>query len=152
MNAFLKFNLIIHVIAGVGGIICSYAVLMSLLKKKPNFVFLKAVSLASVLGYAVSALSGKYYEEVYYEAAVKPVIEAGKYSWAHGALFEAKEAAFVPIPILAFLVALAVWFWGKRLEDDEKLKKRVALLSLAAVILGTFVALAGMFVSGAANG
>ena len=152
MSAFLKFNLIIHVFAGVIGVICSYAVLMGLLKKKPNFAFLKAVSLASVLGYAVSALSGKYYEEIYYEAVVKPVIEAGKYPWAHGALFEAKEAAFVPIPILALLVALAIWFWEKRLEDNEKLKKEIALLSMTAVILGTFVALTGMLVSGAANG
>ena len=53
---------------------------MGLLKKKPNFAFWKAVSLASVLGYAVSALSGKYYEEICYEAVVKPVIGSGKIS------------------------------------------------------------------------
>ncbi len=149
MTPFLKLNLIVHIIAGIAAVILFYAFLISILKREPNFKFLKQSSLWGAVLFFASWLSGAYYYVVYYGKSVRSVIKAGSYPWAHGIFMETKEHVFLFLPFLALALVFAVWLLGNKILEDEKFKKSLAFLSLAIVILGTAVTAMGFAVSSA---
>ena len=64
---------------------------------------------------------------------------------------EAKEHVFLFLPFLAIVLALAIWFLESEILADEKLKRYLILTAGAAFVLGLFIVLMGMAISGAAN-
>jgi len=150
MSDLLKFMLAAHVLLGIVGIIAFYAVWMGLLKRRVNIGFLKWSALAGFSGFILSWLSGGYYYVDYYGSSVKPVILQGPYPLAHIILTETKEHVFLFLPFLALVITLALWFYGEKLEN-EKFKKTLAAVAAAATLLGAFIAVAGVAISGAAR-
>lgn len=145
----LGFAVVAHVILGLCGLASSYAVALNLRKRESNLAFLKAFSLLAILSYLGSWATGAYYYVLQYGKAVKPIIVAGKYPWAHTIFMESKEHIFLLIPFLSLMTASIIWFLGNRLQSDELSRKAVSGLALATFFLGVFVAIAGVFVSGA---
>ena len=94
--------LVAHIILGLIGIGAFYAVWMGLLKKVPKLAFLFWASLLGFLSFIASWLTGGYYYVEYYGGAVKPIIKAGEYPWAHLVVMEAKDVIFLFLPILGF--------------------------------------------------
>jgi hypothetical protein len=86
---------------------------------------------------------------VYYGKVVKPVITAGEYPWAHAVFMEGKEHVFLILPFMALALTMGLVFLRK--NQNTQLQKALAALAATLVILGLFVALAGVAVSGAAR-
>lgn len=147
MTATLATALIAHVILGVTAIALINLTLMHLVRRAPSFLYLSVVSFMAFALFLISWASGAYYYVVHYGKSVKPIIVAGKYPWAHAFFMEAKEHVFLFIPFLAFLLWLVVNLL--RRVQDPKLKRAAAVLALVALLIGVFVAGAGIFVSGA---
>lgn len=143
----LTYALITHVISGVIAIGLIHLVFMHLIKKSPNWRYLSAVSLSSVILFLVSWVTSAFYYVTYYGKSVKPKIVEGPYPWAHQIFMEAKEHIFILIPFLAISLYLCIKILEK--NQDDRFKKAVSILALIALILGTFVAGAGILVSGA---
>ncbi|MEK9150944.1 MAG: hypothetical protein AAB411_02570 [Patescibacteria group bacterium] len=151
MSLALKINLIVHIVVGLIAVAAFYAVLVNLLKSRLNFSSLRFFSLAGVIGIFLSWFTGGYYYAVYYGQAVKPIIKKSGYPWIHNVLMEAKEHVFLFLPFLAIVLALAIWFLESEILADEKLKRYLILTAGAAFVLGLFIVLMGMAISGAAN-
>lgn len=149
MTDLQRINLILHVLLGVVGVVASYAVWLALLKRTVNVVSARGWSLLAALSYVLSWLTGGYYYVTYYGSAVKPVIKAGAFPWAHTMFMEWKEHIFLFLPFLALVVFLALFFAGERVVGDQRLKRELATLGGVVSALGTIVALAGVVVSGA---
>ncbi len=145
----LKLLLSSHVVFGVLGIAAFYAVLLQLLKQKRSIRFLKISSISGVILLVLSWLTGGYYYATYYGKAVRAVIKAGKYSWAHTVFMEAKEHIFLFLPFLAVVVAIVLHTQAYRLETDARLKKQLTWLTGILVVLGIIITLAGAIISGA---
>lgn len=143
------FAIVAHVILGLCGLAATYAVALNLRKREIPLPFLKAVSLTAILSYLGSWATGAYYYVLQYGKAVKPVIVAGKYPWAHTIFMESKEHVFLLIPFLSLMTTALIWFLGDRLKSDEPFRRTVAGLALATFFLGVFVTVAGVFISGA---
>ncbi|GMQ95258.1 MAG: hypothetical protein BMS9Abin13_371 [Patescibacteria group bacterium] len=147
----LSSALVLHVIIGLVGIIASYAVLMGLLKRAPSLAFLKYTSFTAFASYMLSWLIGGYYYVIYYGAAVKPTIKEGAYPWAHTLLMESKEHIFLFLPFLSFIIFLVIALLGREILEKRDLKNSLAALAGVVVAIGTFIALAGIVISGAAG-
>lgn len=145
----LTLSLIAHVVIGLVGVIASYATLMSLLKRAPKLKFLKYASLTAFVSYFISWLTAGYYYVVFYGSSVKPIIKAGSYPWAHSLITETKEHVFLFLPIISFLTFLVILFTGDVLEENAKLKKTLAFIVGATVVVGIFITLSGIIISGA---
>ena len=104
MNSFLIFTLVAHIILGLIAIAALYAVWMGLLKKRLAARFLAWSAWISAISFFLSWLSGGYYYVVHYGKAVKPLIKAGPYPWAHTVVMEAKEHIFLFLPFCALVV------------------------------------------------
>lgn len=151
MSPLLQFLLSSHVILGIVGIIAFYAVLIGLLKRAPSLTFLRISSVVGFLSIVASWFSGGYYYVVYYGGAVKPIIKAGDFPWAHLVIMEVKEHAFLILPFVSLVLALIFYLIGDRVLEEPKLKSSVVLLAAVATIIGTFIAIAGMIVTGGAR-
>lgn len=151
MSTILAFALSTHVIAGIVGVMASYAVTLHLLKKDFNLNFLKISSLLAFLSYMISWFSGGYYYVAYYGSAVKPLIVEGVYPWAHLVMMETKEHIFLMLPFATFVLAVIFFVIGERLQTDNTLKRSTLLLSGVITILATAITIMGMLVSGAAR-
>ena len=149
MTAILPQLLIVHVIIGLIGVMSSYAVLMGLLQRKVSLGFLKGASWLAVISYIIAWFTGGYYYVVFYGKAVKPVIKAGAYPWAHTFFMETKEHLFLFLPILAIVLVVLVTLCGQAFDTHPKLKKYTALLAALTASIGIFMALAGVVISGA---
>lgn len=151
MFVLLKYFLVGHIFLGLLGIIFFYAVLMTLFRQvdEKRLKFLKLYSLGGFISFILSWLTGGYYYVLYYGAAVKPTIIAGKYPWAHGIIMEAKEHIFLFLPFAALVITLLFYFFGDKIEQNQNIKKSVILLSVVIVIIGTLMALMGIIISGA---
>ena len=141
--------LIAHVAIGLIGVMASYAVLMGLLQRKVSLGFLKVAAWVATLSYFVTWFTGGYYYVFFYGKAVKPVIKAGAYPWAHTFVMETKEHLFLFLPVLAVVLLVLVTRCGVVFDTHQNLKKYTALLSALTVLLGVFMALAGVVISGA---
>lgn len=100
---------------------------------------------AALIGVALLVLAwiaGGWHYLTDYAVAVKPVIKAGPFPWAHIVITETKEHIFLFIPFLAFLV------WGllSRYRDElrENLEARKAILITSFLVVLLAFAMAGM--------
>lgn len=136
---------------GLLGVIALYAVWMSILKKTPSLTSLKISSLTALVSLLLSWFSGGYYYVTYYGDAVKPIIKGGDFPWAHLVFMETKEHVFLMLPFVAVVLAAAFWLQGDRALTDPKIKRSLAILAAVATVIGIFIALAGIIVSGGAR-
>ncbi len=147
----LKYFLVSHIFFGLLGIIFFYAVLISGIKQI-NFQkikFFRRSALFGFLSFVLSWLTGGYYYVLYYGAAVKPTIIAGKYPWAHSIFMEIKEHIFLFLPFAALVITLMFYLFWDNLNQNPKIKNSVIALSAIVVIIGTIIALMGIIISGA---
>lgn len=149
MSELFKFLLISHVIFGIVGVAASYAVWLVLLKKEPSISLLKKASTISFFSYLVSWFSGGYYYVLYYGDVQKPKIISGTYPWAHKIFTEAKEHIFLFLPFAVLALLVVVWKGSQDFSQNDGLRKRAAFLAGVITVLGLFVALAGIIISGA---
>ncbi|MBI5005231.1 MAG: hypothetical protein HZC03_01360 [Candidatus Lloydbacteria bacterium] len=149
MTAILPQLLIVHVTIGLIGVIASYAVLMGLLRRKASLGFLKGAAWVAAVSYIVAWFTGGYYYVVFYGKAIKPVIKAGAYPWAHTFFMETKEHFFLFLPILAIVLLVLTTRCGVAFDTHSRLKKYTALLAALTTGIGVFMALAGVVISGA---
>lgn len=147
----LYIALIVHIIAGLIGVISAFALLIGLLRRVPKIRSLKIWSLAVFLSFMVSWFSGAYYYVLYYGKAVKPIIVGGAYPWAHKIVMEAKEHIFLFIPFVALVVMIGIFAAPDAILGDRPIKKSLAWLSAFVFVLGALIALAGVAISGAAR-
>ncbi len=151
MNSFLIFTLVAHIILGLIAIAALYAVWMGLLKKRLAARFLAWSAWISAISFFLSWLSGGYYYVVHYGKAVKPLIKAGPYPWAHTVVMEAKEHIFLFLPFCALVIALAISFLGPKIEEYPVIRRALAFLTGIAVFVGIAITLSGVLISGAAR-
>ena len=149
MSALLQNALIGHVMLGLTGITLLVVVLVGMLRKNVNVKLLKTFSLLSLLSFLGSWFLGGYYYVIYYGKAVKPIIKAGDYRWAHSVIMETKEHIFLFIPFLVAISFLVILLEGERLNVDSKLKKALILIVASAVVLGVLITFGGVVISGA---
>ena len=149
MIAILPQLLIAHVIIGLIGVMSSYALLMGLLKRKASLGFLKGAAWLAAISYIIAWFTGGYYYIVFYGKAIKPVIKAGAYPWAHSFFMETKEHLFLFLPILAITLFVLVIRCGVAFDTHSNLKKNTALVAAITTAIGVFMALAGVLISGA---
>lgn len=146
MTTLLASALIIHVVSGVVGIGMHNVVLMHLLKKAPNYVFLSRLAWSAALLFLLSWATSAYYYVTYYGTAVKPRILEGALPAGHVFFMETKEHIFLLLPFIAISIALAISYL--RGMPDEGVRKSTALLTLVALGIGAATAAFGIIVSG----
>lgn len=98
--------------------------------------------IASLVGFVlvwVTWLAGGSYYVVYYGSAVKPIIKAGPWPWAHAICMEAKEHVFLFLPFLVILLFVLVWKYGARLPEEKEL--RLAFFSVSGVTILVFISM-----------
>lgn len=148
MSLIFKIALASHVLLGIVGVIALYAIWMGLLKKDMPLVFLKRISLVGFLSIIMSWFAGGYYYVFYYGGIVKPVIKEGAYPWAHLIFTETKEHIFLVLPFVSLVLVLLFWCIGDKLKNDQLLKKSAMWFVGAATLIGVFVTIAGIVISG----
>lgn len=151
MSALLQTLLISHVIFGVIGVIALYAVWMGLLKRAPAISFLRYSSFAAFFSFIVSWLSGGYYYVAHYGSAVKPIIKEGAFPWAHLIIMEVKEHIFLVLPFASLTLFLLLLLGSERITTDAMFKRRVVWLAGIVTMIGIFITIAGVVVTGGAQ-
>lgn len=146
MTTLLATTLIVHVLSGVIAIGMLNVVLVHLLKKTPNYIFVSRVAWSAVLMFIISWVTAAYYYVTYYGSAVKPRILAGNLPIAHTFFMETKEHIFLILPFMTISIALCVMYL--RVNPDERLRKSTAFLTFVAFIIGVVVAASGIIISG----
>ncbi len=146
MTPILATLLIVHVIGGVIAIGMHNVILMHLLKKAPNYIFVSRLAWSAATLFFLSWATSAYYYVTYYGSAVKPRILAGATPAAHTFFMETKEHIFLVLPFVAISIALCTTYL--RAVPDDALRKSTALLTLIALIIGAATAASGIFVSG----
>lgn len=146
MTTTLAALLIVHVIGGVIAIGMHNVILMHLLKKAPNYVFVSRIAWSAVALFFLSWATSAYYYVTYYGTAVKPRILAGATPVAHTFFMETKEHIFLVLPFVALSIALCTTYL--RSNPDDGLRKSTAFLTLIALTIGVATAASGMLVSG----
>lgn len=103
-----------------------------------------------VLSFIVSWIIGGYYYVVYYGTQVKPIINSGSASWAHGIIMEAKEHIFLFIVPLAIVTMCTMLLTD---EDIDRLGLRRTVLWLIGLVagIGLTIGLMGFIISSAAR-
>ena len=151
MNEIVRNALIIHVFAGVFGMISYYTVCMGFLKKMPHFRFLAWESAFGLASFIISWIFGGYYYIFYYGGIVKPFILGDERSFAHTIFMEAKEHIFLFIPILSAVVLLMILLGKEEIAKNKDMRYGVASIAGLIVFLSVVLALSGMLISGAAR-
>lgn len=146
MTPTLAALLIVHVLSGVVAIGMHNVVLMHLIKKAPNYVFVSRIAWSAFALFLISWATSAYYYVTYYGTNVKPRILAGDAPWAHAFFMETKEHIFLVLPFIALSIALTISYL--RTNPDDTLRRRVAVLTLVAFIIGVATAALGVVVSG----
>lgn len=147
MTLLLTYALVVHVMTGILAIGLVHLVSMHFLKKAPSWKYLQALSGWSIILFFVSWATSAFYYVTYYGSVVKPKIMAGAYPWAHQIFMEAKEHIFILLPFLTIALWLVIRLLAK--EQDEELKKAGTILAFTILLLGVFIALSGILISGA---
>jgi Na+-transporting methylmalonyl-CoA/oxaloacetate decarboxylase gamma subunit len=91
----------------------------------------------------LSWITGGYYYLTNYQVAVKALIKAGPYPWAHSVITEVKEHVFMFLPFLAIVVWGILKQYGTALVEDKKNLARSVLILAAFIFLLSFL-IAGM--------
>ncbi|OGG76265.1 hypothetical protein A2950_01465 [Candidatus Kaiserbacteria bacterium RIFCSPLOWO2_01_FULL_55_19] len=147
MTTTLAALLIVHVLGGIIAIGMHNVVLMHLLKKAPNYVFVSRLAWSAFVLFILSWATSAYYYVTYYGSAVKPRILAGSLPFAHTFFMETKEHIFLVLPFLALSIALCTTYLRMN-PDDDNLRKGTAFLTLVALVVGVVTAASGIIVSG----
>lgn len=140
--------LVVHVMAGLIGVIAAYANLIEILRREPQIKKLITASVFSLVGYLLSWVSGGYYYLTYYGSQVKPLILNGPNPWAHSVFTESKEHIFIFLPLIALVTCLLVCANNTKVIQPGSLKKSFIWLTVMQVGLGAFVTVAGFIMSG----
>lgn len=146
MTPILATALIVHVLSGVVGVGIHNSVLVHLLKKTPNYIFVSRLAWSAVGLYFLSWATAAYYYVTYYGVAVKPRILAGEMPIAHTFFMETKEHIFLMLPFVSISIALCVTYL--RENSDDLLRKRTVFLTSVALVIGVVVVASGILVSG----
>jgi|SRR3989344_2848836 len=146
MTQLLATALVLHVVLGLVGLGAIYFTFMQVIRREPPWGIAVKASWTALFGFLLSWITGAYYYVVYYGVEVKPRIVEGEFPWAHQVFMEAKEHVFLLIPFLAVVVLLAVY--ALREHENPALKSATSALIATALVLGVFVAAAGIIVSG----
>ncbi len=150
MTGTLKFLLSAHVILGLLGIILFAAVGLGLLRERLSLKSLRKQSLWGTVFFVLSWLTGGYYYVAYYGKAVRGVIKAGQYPWAHSVFMEAKEHIFLFLPFLALAVVAGLsTLLGEKRDGDAWLRGQLSFVTGVIVVLGILITLSGVVISGA---
>jgi hypothetical protein len=151
MTLLLQLSLVAHVILGIIGVAASYAVWLHGVKKIPPIQFLKISAGIAFFSFVFSWVAGAYYYVVYYGTAVKPIIKAGAFPWAHNFFMEMKEHVFLLLPFLSLVVFTTILVFGEQLarEENVPIKRALSFLSGIVVLLGFVIAVSGIVISGA---
>ena len=144
----ITLTLILHVVIGLIGVAASFMVVIGLLKQKLSFKFLSFATFTAFISYILSWVTGGYYYVIQYGGAVKPVIIAGPYPWAHAFFTEVKEHVFLFLPFLSLILFLMVFFMRETLSEDTQMKRILMLIALLVFLLGIYVTVSGMIMSG----
>lgn len=148
MTLLQTISLVVHVVAGVVGVIAAYTILIEILRREPQVKKLVTASVFSLVGYLLSWVSGGYYYLTFYGSQVKPLILNGPYPLAHSIFTEAKEHVFIFLPLIAAVTCLLVCANKAKLTQSGALKKSFTWLTVIQVVLGVFVTVAGFIMSG----
>lgn len=149
MSILFQWSLIAHVLAGILGVVSTYAIWIGLLKKAINIKNLKRWGSAGFVLMVVSWVTGGYYYTAYYGSSVRPVIKAGAYPWAHSLFMEWKEHVFLFLPFLTFILWLVVNTMQPKETTAPAWGKSAAALAGVTTVLGILIALSGVIISGA---
>ena len=149
MSTLFGYTLVAHILLGLVGIGAFYAVWMALMKRVPKLRFLFWSSLVGLVSFIASWLSAGYYYVEYYGGAVKPVIKAGAYPWAHLVVMEVKEHLFLFLPILAALTFIIFALLEETAIENQDIKRALAYISGFIVVVGVLITLGGVMISGA---
>lgn len=112
-----------------------------------GFVRAKTVSLIGLLLFVASWIVGGYYYVVTYGSAVKPVITASEFSWAHSIIMETKEHVFLFLPVLAVLVWLVLKSAKGWKDMTKEGRTALGVLSIFVFLLGFSMALMGFLIA-----
>ena len=151
MSTLFGVLLVLHVLFGIFGVICSFMFSFMLIKETWERRKLVVVSACAWVAYMVSWIAGGWYYWKHYGAQVKPVIMGGDYSWAHLIFTESKEHVFLFLPFVSFCLFALVYFTSDALRVDPALKRNTLMLSLAVTALGVIVTLSGVLITGGAR-
>ncbi len=149
MNTLTALNLVLHIVFGLLGVMAIYSALVVLMKERPSVGFLRFLSVSGLLFMLLAWITGGYYYTTYYGSAVKPIIKAGQFSWAHTLIMEAKEHTFLLLPFLVAVLMLGVLLVNSSLLNDPRVRRPLAALAGVAFTIGAIIALAGVVISGA---
>lgn len=149
MSSTMTLWLILHVFLGLAGTLWYGATWLGI-ERRDIFVWrIHHYALYGFFALVLSWITGGLYYTEYYGAAVKPVILAGQYPWAHQFFTELKEHLFLFLPFLALAVTLVIWAMGDRLHNHPMLKSTMAKVIGVIVTIGSLMALMGVVISGA---
>lgn len=149
MSTITQVYLILHVLLGLAGTLWYGAAWLCMERKDMAVARLQHYALLGFIAVLLSWITGGLYYTSYYGKAVKPVILAGKYPWAHQFFTEYKEHLFLLLPFLAFAVTMAVIIMGEQIWKNPALHAALAKLAGLVVVIGALMALMGVLISGA---
>lgn len=149
MSTALQLWLILHVLLGLAGTLWFGAAWLGIERKDVAVPRLQHYTFFGFLAIVLSWLTGGLYYTDHYGSAVKPIILAGKYAWAHTFFTELKEHLFLFLPFLALAVTMIVWTMGERIWKQPQLHQVTAKLVGLTVTIGALMALMGVVISGA---
>ena len=148
MTTTLLTMLIFHVLLGLAALLFYGAMWLGINKREPDVYRQRQWSLWGLLLLVLSWLTGGYYYVSYYGTAVKPIIQKGLAPWAHSVFMEAKEHVFLFLPFIAAVVAIML-METPDLEAGHAQRRWLSWLVGIILLLGTFVTLSGLVISGA---
>lgn len=149
MSSSFGFFLVSHIILGLLGTSFYYALWLGLLRTQVNLPVLRRLALSAWLAILLSWITGGYYYAFYYGKAVRSVIRAGAYPWAHAVFMEAKEHIFLFLPFLGALVYLALSELSKDPQFFDDTKRALTFLVGTTTVLAIVITLFGIVISGA---
>ncbi len=149
MTLDMQLWLILHVLLGLAGTLWYGAAWLGVERKDMAVERIQHYTLYGLVAMALSWLTAGLYYTNHYGSAVKPIILAGKYPWAHKFFTEYKEHIFLFIPFVALAVTLMIWTLGDRIWKQPELHAVTAKLIGVVVTIGSLMALMGVVISGA---
>lgn len=111
------------------------------IKKDADAAWLRVLALLSFGNFLLSAIFSGYAYSAFYEQAVRPLILAGTYWWAERVLTEMRSYVMIFIPLVSFVVLLAMYIVRPRLLHAHRLKRAIVALMLFVVFSGITVLL-----------
>jgi len=146
MTPILATAFVVHVLSGVIGVGLHNTVLLHLLKKVPNYIFVSRIAWLAVWLYFLSWATAAYYYMTYYGVAVKPRILGGEMSIAHTFFMETKQHMFLVLPFVSISIVFCTMYLRK--NPDDSIRKSTAFLTGVALFIGLAVVASGILVSG----